>query len=221
MRLRYAFTVTNFKLLKKRFGLERMINELKPRYNIAPTQMIPVIFNDDQKTLSEAGWGLDAKWHGASGANHLLFNARSETVDQKPVFKKNFQERRCLILADAFYEWKKPEKRPFRISLADDEVFAFAGIYSEIEGIRKACMLTTAPNGLVSSIHDRMPAILPENKEKAWLDMTAEEAKTLLKPYPADKMKTAEISQKINSSKEDSENLVTSVSKDNLLTKFM
>jgi len=208
MCLRYAFTTTDHKVLMERFDLESIAADPKPRYNIAPTQDVPVIFNDSDSVLSSARWGLPANWHGPSGADKLLFNARMETIDKKPVFRKDFSERRCLMLADSFYEWKHPEKRPFRIFLKDENVFAFAGIYAEIDGKRACCMITTNSNQLVSTIHDRMPAILPFNKEKDWLSADEMEAKSMLTPYAADKMGMYEVSSKVNSSRNDFPDLI-------------
>ena len=141
MCLRYAFTTTDFKLLEERFDLDD-VPELKQRYNIAPTQQVPAIFNDDGRVLSGAKWGLSASW-----SSHPLFNARAETIDTKPSFRKDFEERRCLMLADSFYEWKQPEKKPFRLFLKSKEPFAFAGIYAEEEE-RTCCMITTLSNVL-------------------------------------------------------------------------
>ncbi len=208
MCLRYAFSTVDHKLIMDRFELESVNADLKPRYNIAPTQDVPVIFNHSPKTLAEAKWGLPANWHGPGGADKLLFNARMETIDQKPVFRKDFTERRCLMLADSFYEWKHPEKKPFRVFMKDGGMFAFAGIYAQINGKRACCMITTAPNELISTVHIRMPVILPSGKEKVWLGLDDSEAKAMLKPYPAGKMSMYEVSSKVNSSRNDSADLI-------------
>jgi putative SOS response-associated peptidase YedK len=215
MCLRYAFTTTDFKALTQRFRL-RNIPDLKPRYNIAPTQNVPVIFDDDQTELSEARWGLSASWQ-----KHLLFNARAESIDRKPSFRKDFEERRCLMLADTFYEWKQPEKRPFRVFLKDNKLFAFAGIYAQESGGRACCMVTTSSNELISKVHNRMPVILPLGQEKNYLEAEPDEAKKMLRPYPADDMGMYEISSKVNSSKNDSPDVMEPKTSKGTLLEYM
>jgi len=223
MCLRYAFTTVNFKLISQRFKLQKIIPDLEPRYNIAPTQQVPVIFNDDEKTLSEAKWGIRARWYEESGAEHLLFNARSESIDKKPSFKKDFELRRCLMLADSFYEWKHPEKRPFRISLKGNEMFAFAGIYADGNDgkARSCCMITTESNELISKVHNRMPVILPLGEEMEWLESEADAAKKILKPYPAEKMDMYELTSKINSSRNDSLDVIEAKTDKGTLVEYM
>lgn len=200
MCLRYAFTRTDHKAIMERFDLET-VPDLKARYNIAPTQEVPVIFDDDLKTLLSAKWGISAKW-----SEHPLFNARAESIDRKPSFKEDFGKRRCLILADTFYEWKQPEKRPFRVFMKSDDMFAFAGIY-QVEELRTCCMVTVGSNPLVSRIHDRMPAILPIKDEKRYLEASPDEAKDMLRPFPAEEMEMYEIASDVNSARNDSPDL--------------
>ena len=219
MCMRFAFTPLNVNDVMGRYDLESIDHELKPRYNISPSQKVPVVYNDSPKMLSTAVWGIPTHWKGVD--EKLLLNARGETIDQKPSFKKDFQLNRCLMLADSFYEWKKPEKRPFRISLKKG-MFAFAAIYSKgKDGERSCCMITTGTNELVSQIHDRMPAILPLKREKDWLSLAPEEAKTLIKPFPAGEMEMVEISRKINSSKIDNPGVVEPKSSKESLLEYM
>jgi putative SOS response-associated peptidase YedK len=215
MCLRYAFTTTDFKALAQRFRL-RSIPELKPRYNIAPTQSVPVIFDDSQDELSEARWGLSASWQ-----HQPLFNARAESIDRKPSFRKDFEERRCLMLADTFYEWKQPEKRPFRVFLKSNLPFAFAGIYAQEEEGRACCMVTTSSNGLIAKIHSRMPVILPAGMEKEYLGAGVEEAKRMLRPYPAESMVMYEISSKVNSARNDSPEVLEPKTSKGTLLEYM
>jgi putative SOS response-associated peptidase YedK len=221
MCLRYAFTTTDFKLLMERFRLKAVRGDIKPRYNIAPTQGVPVVFNDNEGELVEAKWGLAASWHEKSGAGHLLFNARAESIDSKPSFRKDFEGKRCLMLADSFYEWKHPEKRPFRLSLKGGVPFAFAGIYGEGKEGRACCMITTGSNELVSKVHNRMPAILPNGAEREWLEAGAEEAKGLLRPYPASGMEMYELTSSINSSRNDSPDVIRPKTSKGTLAEFM
>jgi len=197
MCLRYAFTVTDFEKVRERFGLEGNAIELKARYNIAPTQRVPVVFNDGGRTLSEAKWGMEPGY--AGGPMH--FNARAESVNRK--FRKDFEERRCLMLADSFYEWKHPEKKPYRVFLKDGGPFAFAGIYEERKE-RACCMITTSSNELIAKVHNRMPAILQAGTERGWLEADAEKAMGMLRPYPAGGMGMYEVSSKVNSARNDS-----------------
>jgi putative SOS response-associated peptidase YedK len=185
----------------ERFSLDRAPQDMRPRYNIAPTQSVPVIFDDDENALLQAKWGIKSKW-----SDHPLFNARAESIDKKPSFKEDFEERRCLILADSFYEWKQPEKRPYRVFLKSNDMFAFAGIY-QVEEQRTCCMVTVDANPLISKIHDRMPAILPIRKEKEFLGLAPEEAKEMLIPFPAKLMDMYEVSPDVNSARNDSPKL--------------
>lgn len=204
------------KAIASRFGLTDVPSGLKPRYNIAPTQVVPVVFNDSQETLSFAKWGMPANW---SGARHPLVNARAESIDRKPSFRKDFELRRCLMLADSFYEWKHPTRRPFRVFLKNGGMFAFAGIYADAPGqpadeddapamVRTCCMITTEANSLISQVHNRMPVILDDGTEKDWLKADAGEAKGFLTPYPADEMDMYEVSMKVNSARNDSKDLL-------------
>lgn len=215
MCLRYAFTKTEFKKLMQRFNLESA-PQLKPRYNIAPTQNVPVIFDDEEHILSEAKWGLTAKW-----STHPLFNARAESIDRKPSFKKDFEERRCLMIADSFYEWKQPEKKPFRVFLKHEEPFAFAAIYSQEGDERTCCMITTQSNALISKVHNRMPVILPRSAEREYLHADPNEAKEVLLPYPAEKMEMYEISDLVNNARNDSPEVMKPKTSKGTLLEYM
>ncbi len=215
MCLRYALAMTDSKAIAARFGLKE-VPKLKPRYNIAPTQEVPVVFNDAPDTLSFAKWGMPANW---SGARHPLFNARAESVDKKSSFRKDFELRRCLMLADSFYEWAHPKKTPYRIFLKNSGVFAFAGIYAvpkegdemkdpEEAPARTCCMITTEANNQIARIHNRMPVILDRGTEKDYLKADPGEVKAFLSPYPADEMDMYEVSPKVNSARNDSKDLL-------------
>ncbi|MFA5106475.1 MAG: SOS response-associated peptidase [Candidatus Micrarchaeia archaeon] len=208
MCLRYAFSVMDRDEVKQRFALVQIAYELEARYNIAPTQSVPAIFNDSKNTLSGALWGMPAQW--ANEPGKLLFNARAESIDSKPTFRRHFEESRCLMPANAFYEWKHPEKRPFRFSLKDDAMFAFAAIYSiDKESQRRSCcMITTENNALVGQVHNRMPVILPLMREKEFLDATPKEAKAMLVPFPDSLMGMYELTSRINSSRVDSPEII-------------
>jgi putative SOS response-associated peptidase YedK len=176
---------------------------------------VPVIFDDDEKILTEAKWGLNAKW-----STHPLFNARAESIDIKPSFKKDFEERRCLMIADSFYEWT-PKKRPYRVFLKGEAPFAFAAIYSQEGDTRTCAMITTSSNALVSKVHDRMPVILPRSDEFEYLHAEAEDAKEILLPYPADKMDMYEITNLVNNARNDSPDVMKPKTSKGTLFEYM
>lgn len=200
------FTLIDIDDIRERFKTEPI--DLKPNYNVAPTQNIPVILNHQ---LSMFRWGLIPFWAKNPSIGHKMINARAETVDEKPSFKHSLQRKRCLILADGFYEWKKEgsSKRPYRITLKNKELFGFAGLWdtwkSPAGDIVKSCtIITTRPNELMEGIHDRMPVILSRNAERVWLDQSIVDSvslKSLLVPYPAELMVAYEVSEFVNSVK--------------------
>jgi putative SOS response-associated peptidase YedK len=183
--------------------------EWTPRYNIAPQQPVPVIINDGRNHLELFRWGLIPFWAEDPAVGNRLINARAETVESKPSFRHSFRRQRCLILADGFYEWKKEgnKKRPFHFLLHSQEIFGFAGLWDawknpEGKVIRTCTIITINSNELVSHVHDRMPVILPRDKEELWLDplrTDVPELKSVLLPYPADLMEFYEVSAYVNS----------------------
>jgi putative SOS response-associated peptidase YedK len=182
-----------------------------PRYNIAPTQPIPVIHQNPKEPVREFSlmrWGLVPSWaKDASGAAGMI-NARSETAATKPVFRDPLKFRRCLIPADGFYEWVRTAKakQPYCFEVNDGELFAFAGLWDRWKDpsgnwIKTCSILTTTPNAVTSPIHDRMPVVLDPDGYELWLDpgMTKVEAVSdLLKPSDARLMRCYPISTRIN-----------------------
>ncbi len=203
---RYSLGKTK-KELEERFGAE-LLTEFKPRYNIAPTQLVPVITSDSPKGFSFFYWGITPDFGKNKPVTQKLINARAETVTEKPTFKKSFESRRCLIPADGFFEWKKIGKKtktPFRFTLHHDALFSFAGIWEEYENEKGEInhtfvILTTNPNSLVQEVHDRMPVILSPTDEKKWLDKYSSEQELLeiIQPYPADEMVSYTVSPLVN-----------------------
>lgn len=179
-----------------------------PRFNIAPTQKIPVVVQSENgRKLIEARWGLVPSWAKDEKIGNSLVNARCETVSSKAAFRSAFKSRRCLVPADGFYEWAKTPKGkvPHHFTLKDDGLFAFAGLWeswrnSAGEEVRSASLITTTPNELVAPVHDRMPVILAPECESAWLDdSTPTDALTgLLRPFPAHAMKERAVSPAVN-----------------------
>ena len=188
-----------------RFNLETLETEVVPRENISPTQNVPVILNESPRVLSEAKWGLVPSWSKDPKMGAKLCNARCEGVEEKPSFRSAFKRRRCLIVSDGFYEWRKnPDgtKTPIQYGLAEGQPFAFAGLWEiwrppEGEPLRTCTIITTSANELVEPVHDRMPVILRPEDEKFWLDTDENPAiaLALLRPYAAEEMIAREVTE--------------------------
>lgn len=190
--------------------------ELSPRYNIAPTQPAPVVLTTGDNAHREfrtLRWGLIPSWAKDAVIGAKMINARAETVAEKPAFRSAFTHRRCLILADGFYEWQKlgRGKQPIYIRLKSGEPFAFAGLWERWESpddgpIESCTIITTTPNDLVQPIHDRMPVILHRESYGRWLDpgnTNSEALATLLTPYSANEMEAYSVSARVNSAAND------------------
>jgi putative SOS response-associated peptidase YedK len=218
---RFALTEVKKEKLKDRFGVTKFPATLQPRYNISPTQDVASILNESPETLSLTRWGLVSFRAKDPAIGNRMINARAETIAQKPAFKKLIKEKRCLILADSFFEWKREKKikRPFRIMLKDEGLFAFAGLWDtwEKEGKRvvTCLIITTDSNSLLSRIHDRMPVILSKENEKAWVssEIAVPEALRMLKPYDPGAMRACEISTFVNSPAHDTPAVLESLNK--------
>jgi len=193
----------------KRFLIEKARATPMPLYNIAPAQQVPVILNDGGRVLMEFRWGLIPSWAKEPAIGQKLINARAETIRETPGFQRPFQRSRCLVPADGFYEWKLTRtskgKIPMRIRLKSREPFAMAGLWDswkDAEGreIRSFTIITTEPNALMQTIHNRMPALLSPRDEAVWLDPAAEASHLVqaLKPYPAEEMEAYEVSKAVN-----------------------
>ena len=188
-----------------------------PNYNAAPGQKLPVITNEDAGKIVNYKWGLIPFWAKDPATGYKLINARSETIRDKPSFKNAFKKRRCRVLADGYYEWDKKgkEKKPYRITMKNGELFSFAGIWEtwtdrEKNEVRTFSIITTEANELTKKLHDRMPCILDPKQENDWLntELPDEIAFELLKQYPSSKMDVYEVSNKVNSPKNNSPELI-------------
>jgi putative SOS response-associated peptidase YedK len=195
--------------LAEEFGFDASSVELPPNYNVAPTQEVAAVLAENgHRRLELLRWGLIPSWADDPGIGSRMINARSETAPEKPSFRRAFRERRCLIPADGFYEWKRTNggKQPFYIHMKEERPFAFAGLWESWKDdggpeVRSCTILTTKPNALAREIHDRMPVILPAGSYDAWLDPEAEkeELVALLAPYPEDEMEAYPVSRFVNS----------------------
>lgn len=210
---RYRLTRAN--KLSERFDIDS-IEELSPRFNIAPTQMVAVVRQDSEKPKrfgSRMKWGLIPFWAKDASIGYKMKNARAETIAEKPAFRDTLKKRRCLIPADGFYEWQKngKTKTPFCFTMADDSILAFAGIWEqwknpEGELVETCSIITTTPNTLLADVHDRMPVIVPDDAYDLWLDPGFQKTDAicdLLKPFNAELMKRYEVSTRVNLVKND------------------
>lgn len=201
---------TNLETVAQVFGVQPTV-EISPRYNIAPTQEVVTILSSDAHPnphLAFLRWGLIPSWAKDESIGSRMINARAETLAEKPSFKRLLRSKRCLVIADGFYEWKHVDgkKVPMYITLKNNEPFAFAGLWDtwkspEGEPIRSCTLITTTPNEVVAPIHDRMPAILLPQAREVWLDRDFQDEQALehwLTPYPAAQMTAWEVSRKVN-----------------------
>ena len=200
-------------------------HDFPPRYNIAPTQPVAIVRTgaDNKRELALVRWGLIPGWAKDPATFTTILNARAETVLEKASFKGAMRHRRCLVPADAFYEWvgKPGAKRPFIVSRAGPAgLLAFAGLWEHWMGadgseLESMAIVTVAANRTISAIHDRMPAIMPESGFDAWLDtrnVRDHEVYECLKPAPEDLLQIEELLPAINSSRREGADLQTRVS---------
>lgn len=208
--------------MAKDFGVQEITDDLEPSFNIAPTDNVAVVLNNGVKQLVAMRWGLVPFWATDPKIASKHINARAETLTVKPAFRDAFKRRRCLVVADGFFEWQKQgaTKIPLFIHLEPDRPFGFAGLY-EIwapplgEKLVTCTIITTEPNELVRPIHDRMPVILPKDAEDFWLDSAVEDHTRLLdllQPYQASDMAAFTVSKLVNSVKNNSPECIEPVS---------
>lgn len=207
------------------FVLHDVRDEVEERYaesfNVAPSQHVLVIgLRRGQRAAALHRWGLIPHWAKEPSIGSRMINARSETVCERPAYREAFRLRRCLIPADGLYEWQHMEKRkqPFRFTLRNKELFAFAGLWDEWRSpdgtaIRSCTILTTEPNELIQPVHNRMPVILPPEAYDTWLDPHArpKQLLPLLQPYPSELMTGHAVSPEVNSPRNNDPSLITPV----------
>ena len=205
---RYTATAAQA-VIEDYFGAEFSETHI-PAYNASPGQHLPVILDIEPGKILPVLWGIKPSW--GKQPSRLLINARSETVHQRPTFRKSFHERRCLVVADGFYEWQatRQGKQPFRIMLKTEELFAFAGIWQEVDGEPAYVILTTEANRVMRPIHERMPVILERGQRVSWIDpdLPEREALEFLAPCSDDSIKVYPVSRAVNSSKNQSPDLI-------------
>ncbi len=217
---RYSL-IADIQELARQFEFDGTGFENSPRYNVAPTQSVLTVTNREGRQAEYMRWGLIPSWAKDASIGNRMINARGETVSQKPSFRNALQRRRCLVLADGFYEWQKvgKGKQPVRIVLKSREPFAFAGLWEtwrnpEGETTRSCTIITTEANDLLRPIHERMPVILPRELEEFWLDGDVTESAALsdvLSPYPEESMETYQVSPLVNKATNNSADLIVPV----------
>lgn len=220
------FTLTaSMEEIIERFLIDSFLEEeaFSPSYNIAPSQSVLAVINDGKSNrMGFLKWGLIPPWAKDMSIANKMINARAETLSEKPSFRNAFKKKRCLIIADSFYEWKRQEdktKTPMRIKLKNEELFAMAGLWEqwkspEGKSIFSCSVITTNPNELMADIHDRMPVILKPENEKTWLDPSISDVhflNQLLVPFDKNLMEAYEVSALVNSPKNNSVELIQKI----------
>lgn len=205
---RYSTSSTDIATLAERFDAQPALEDYEPNHNLKPTQDAPTVLeHEGTRELFLMHWGLIPFWAKDAKIGNKMFNARAETVAEKPAFRSSFKRKRCLVPAIGFYEWKQEGrgKVPYLFSVGDHELFGFAGLYDTWRTpngdlLYTYTIITTAANELVASVHDRMPVILPRDQEQHWINPTIEDQfflQSLLEPYPADLMSMTRIEGKL------------------------
>jgi putative SOS response-associated peptidase YedK len=192
--------------------------EVKPRYNIAPTQFIAAVRRDEQDApeLAMLRWGLVPFWAKDPSIGNRMINARAETVAEKPSFRNAYKKRRCLVLADGFYEWRKEGdgKTPYFISLADGSAFAFAGLWENWsskesdESLQTTAIITTAANDFMATLHHRMPVVMRPAQAERWLAGDMESLPEALDDPPA--FRAWPVDRKVNNARNEGAELIES-----------
>jgi len=218
---RYSFA-PDLKIVNQHYGITIDDGEIEPNYNCAPSQKLPITSNDSPQAMSFYTWGLIPFWAKDKSIGYKMINARGETLAEKPAFRNAWKTRRCLVPADAFYEWKKTQnpkekKIPYRIFLPEQSIFSMAGIWEQWKNpdgeiVRSFSIVTTQPNSLMAEIHDRMPVILSKENEKKWLMLNDEKSlRDLIKPFPVEKMDAYQISTLVNTPKNNSKQIIEKI----------
>lgn len=212
------FTLGEPQGITKRFKTSNKLPLFKASWNVAPQQFIPTITRNSPNKITMMNWGLVF----SPNVKYGTINLRAESFGEKPFFKHFLLDKRCLIVADSFYEWGevnlegKPERYPFNFFLKERPLFGFAGVYNDIvnsKGIKTytCAIITTTPNEKVKTVHNRMPVILKEKDEDSWLDPENKDLDKLLKllaPYPADEMSMYVVSKLVNSPRNNDPRLI-------------
>ncbi len=193
------------------------IGDYRPRWNAAPTSKLPVVVSrQGERILTLMRWGLIPSWAKDTKIGYSTFNARAEAVENRPAFRAAWQQgRRCLVIADGYYEWRDADKQPFAVALGNRGPMTFAGLWEAWQtpdgtSLKSFTIITTAANELLQPLHERMPVLLPPDRWPCWLGETPannSELKALLKPYPAAAMTFWPVDRRVGNVKYDSPDL--------------
>jgi putative SOS response-associated peptidase YedK len=204
-----------------RFGVKESAPDFEARYNIAPTQTVPIILKDGARKAVMMRWGLVPFWAKDPKIGNRLINARAETAATRPAFRASLKKRRCLVPATGFYEWRMDgkTKTPFYAHMKDDSLFGLAGVYDrwtkpDGEPLMTFTILTTEPNSLMDKIHNRMPVILDREEEDTWLnpgEIPSKVLTDLFRPCPAKSMSAFQVSKAVNNPRNDAPELIKPV----------
>lgn len=211
---RFTRATTTADELRHRFPLGESVVDLGQRYNVAPgDQVVTVAAREGVAAGRMLRWGFVPPWARDPSVGYKMINARAETVAEKPAYRDAFAKRRCLILADGFYEWQREgrAKQPFHITRADGAPFAFAGLWTgwkdpaDDQWLRTCTIVTTEANEKIAGIHPRMPVILDPRDEQTWIDpeTPAERLQALLRPLPAEGTNARAVSKAVNNARYD------------------
>lgn len=197
--------------LQREFNLAELPT-IEARYNIAPSQPVPVITNAQPDALTLVKWGLVPSWADDPNSTYKMINARAETVAEKPSYRTPFKRRRCLVPSTGFYEWTEADggKQPHFITVADADVFSFAGLWEVWQGgdgdeLWTCTIITTQAAASIEHLHHRMPVILDSDAREAWLDDSSDQNELLhlLQPYDADRLAHYPVSKEVNNVRND------------------
>jgi putative SOS response-associated peptidase YedK len=201
-----------------RFGVKGDLPKIEPRFNIAPTQLAPIVLENGERRAVMMRWGLVPFWAKDPKIGNRLKNARAETVSTKPAFRASLKKRRCIVPLTGFYEWKRDgkQKTPFYVHMKDDSFFGLAGLYDnwrrpDESSMQSFTIVTTRPNSLLENIHNRMPVIIREEQEDDWLggsELSPKALASFFKPFPPRPMAAYEVSKDVNSPVNDSPELI-------------
>tara|TARA_B100000686_G_C16795546_1_gene982035 strand:+ start:3198 stop:3866 length:669 start_codon:yes stop_codon:yes gene_type:complete len=216
---RYTLTATTDRIVK--YFDSTIIQNLVPRFNVAPSQLAPVVRQlDKERKLDLFRWGIIPSWSKKGAAASGLINARAETVCEKSSFQESYTSRRCLVPADGFYEWRKEgsKKQPFRIGFHNGELFAFAGLYQLPVSYKDSqnrsglvgnfAIITTAANKKIAPLHHRMPVIVKPTDFERWLKGGAKDAQAIMKPFDSTDMVFYRVSRRVNNVKNDDKSCI-------------
>jgi putative SOS response-associated peptidase YedK len=186
------------------------------RFNVPPTTIVPALISQDgERTVQAMRWGLVPSWSKDGKNAYATFNARADGVDTKPTFRGAWKAgQRCLIITDGFYEWRKSDKQSYAISLGNRSPMLMAGLWDEWRGLKTCTVITTEANAMLSSIHDRMPVIIDSDDWPAWLGETSAtpaDLKSLLRPFPAERMTLWPVDKKVGNVKNEGPELAEKI----------